>query len=58
MCQKLTQIEIPSSVEQIGSSCFGSCSKLEKIIIHKSKGSISGSPWGCPTGERAVEWKP
>ena len=26
------------------------------IIIHKQPESISGSPWGCVIGDKAVQW--
>lgn len=56
-CTSLTKIEIPSSVVSISSSCFANCgNNLSQIIVHKSAGSISGSPWGCIYGEKAVTW--
>lgn len=55
-CNKLTKIEIPSSVTEIGTGCFGNCTNLTEIIVHKKKGEISGSPWGCIYGERAIKW--
>ena len=56
LCTSLIEIEIPSSVETIGSNAFGNCSKLEAISINKEQGSISGSPWGVPKGDRAIIW--
>ena len=57
-CTKLTKIEIPSSVTEIGSSCFANCgNNLREIIIHKPKGTISGSPWGCMYGDKAITWQ-
>jgi len=56
-CISLTTIEIPSSVTKISNSCFNSCgNNLKQIVIHKPKGTISGSPWGCIYGDKAVEW--
>ena len=55
-CTNLTKIEIPSSVTTIGVDCFGNIPNLKEIIIHKPKGSISGSPWGSVYGERAIIW--
>lgn len=52
----LKTITIPESVTTIENNAFQGCSKLESIIINKSKDSISGSPWGCPIGARAVKW--
>lgn len=55
-CAQLKRIEIPSSVTTIGTGCFERCSSLESIEINKEKGSIEGSAWSCPMGERAVKW--
>lgn len=55
-CGNLTKIEIPSSVTEIGTGCFGNCTNLTEIIVHKKKGEISGAPWGCIYGERAIKW--
>ena len=52
----LKTITVPESVTTIENNAFQGCSKLESIIINKSKDSISGSPWGCPIGARAVKW--
>lgn len=55
-CTNLTEIEIPSSVETIGDDAFGSCSNLAEVRINKEQGSIIGSPWSVPKGERAIIW--
>ena len=55
-CTSLTEIQIPNSVETIGNVAFSQCSKLESIKIDKPSGSISGSPWSVPKGERAIIW--
>ena len=55
-CSNLTKIEIPSSVASINSGCFNYCQNLKEIIINKEKGTIQGSPWGNPFGDRAVFW--
>ena len=52
----ITEINIPNSVEVIKEDAFVSCEKLEKIMIDNKKGSISGSPWSVPKGERAINW--
>ena len=52
----ITEIEIPSSVETIGNGAFNKCGNLAEIRINKTRGSISGSPWGVPKGERAIIW--
>lgn len=57
-CTSLTRIEIPSNVSEIGERCFENCgNNLKQIIIHKPKGSISGSPWKCVYGEKAIIWQ-
>ena len=50
----LQKIEIPA----IGSNAFSRCNNLTEIIIHKGENDITGSPWGCPYGLRAVKWVP
>ncbi len=53
----LSKIEIPSTIQNIGAGAFNECNNLREIIIDKKEGSISGAPWGCPYGLRAVFWK-
>ena len=55
-CNGLEKIEIPSSVTSINTSCFSNSSNLKEIRVHKKKGSIIGSPWGCIYGDKAVIW--
>ena len=55
-CNGLIEIQIPNNVETIGTNAFDSCAKLEAINIDKEQGSISGSPWGVPKGDRAIIW--
>ena len=55
-CTSLTKIEIPHSVIKINSTCFANSSNISEIIINKEKGSITGSPWGIPKGERTIKW--
>ena len=55
-CDNLKKIEIPSTVTEIGSGAFERCTVLENIIINKAKGSIAGSPWTAPKGERVIKW--
>lgn len=57
-CTALTSIEIPASVTKIGRNCFNNTNNLKSIIIHNEKGVISGSPWGCRYGERAISYQP
>ncbi len=53
--QKLICFDNLSIIE--GNSVFYQCSKLREIIIDKKEGEISGAPWGCPYGLRAIFWK-
>ena len=52
----LCSIEIPNSTNTIAGNVFTNCAQLTSIKINKEKSGISGSPWSCPLGERAVEW--
>lgn len=52
----LCSIEIPNSTNTIAENAFTNCAQLTSIKINKEKSGISGSPWSCPLGERAVEW--
>ena len=52
----ITEIKIPNSVKTISGTAFAHCNKLTKIEIDNEKGTILGSPWGCPIGERAIIW--
>ena len=56
-CSGLKEIDIPTNVEKIGSSCFGDATNLEKIKINKPANSIEGSPWGAIRGTRIIEWQ-
>ena len=53
----IVSIDIPASVENIEVWTFQSCSKLEKIVVHKKKGSIPNAPWGATKGMKVIEWK-
>ena len=50
------KIEIQSKIKEISTNAFSYASNLSEIIIHKEAGSISGSPWGCTIGNKAVSW--
>ena len=52
----IKKIEIQSNIKEISIGAFNNASNLSEIIIHKSAGSISGSPWGCTIGNKAVSW--
>ena len=56
-CSSLTSIEIPSSVTSISTSCFNAATNLKEIRIHKKNdGTLTGSPWGCIYGDKAIIW--
>ena len=55
-CLYIEKIEIPNNVEIIGESAFSGCNNLAEIRIDKEEGSIAGSPWKVPKGDRAVIW--
>ena len=52
----MKKIEVQSKIKEINIKAFSSASNLSEIIIHKEAGSISGSPWGCSIGNKAVSW--
>ena len=49
--ENLIQVNIPSSVQEIGERAFMSCIELETITINKGEDSISGAPWGATNAE-------
>ncbi len=53
----LQKVTIQSNIENIATNAFSRCNSLKEIIIDKKEGEISGAPWGCPYGLRAVFWK-
>ena len=55
-CYYLNNVQIPRGVDTIGSNVFSACISLKSVKINRKKGSISGSPWGIPIGERAITW--
>ena len=55
-CIGLQKINIPSTVTSIGGNAFPRCNSLREINIDKAENEITGSPWGCPYGDRAVKW--
>ena len=44
----LKEVELPSTLTRLEGGAFAQCYALEKIIINKPEGSISGAPWGAP----------
>ena len=55
-CSSLEEIQIPNNVQNIGTIAFSQCKSLQSIKIDKEAGSIAGSPWGVPKGDRAIIW--
>ena len=55
-CHSLQTIEIPSSIKEINTGCFNNATNLREVIIHKQRDDISGSPWGCIYGDKAIIW--
>ena len=55
-CNSLTKIEIPSSIKEIHKNCFINVKNLKEIRIHKKREEITGAPWGCIYGDRAIIW--
>ena len=52
----INRIEIPSSIQKIGTTAFSGANCLKEVVIHKKKYSIDGSPWGNTYGDRAIIW--
>ena len=48
-------IILPNSIKSISSDAFFEAD-VKSLIIHKSKDSISGSPWGASGGNKIVTW--
>ena len=55
--ENLSRVEILSNIQSISGNAFSNCGSLREIIIDKKENEISGAPWGCPFGLRAVFWK-
>lgn len=63
-CSGLTSIRIPNSVNKINVYAFSGTDNLSEIIIDnyhftdssKKTPTISGEPWGCKYGARAITW--
>ena len=55
-CDLLTRIEVPSSITTLNAFSFDANNNLTEIIINKKEGSISGAPWGCKYGMKAIKW--
>ena len=51
------KITIQSQINQISTSAFASANNLSEVIIHKKNdGTLTGSPWGCVYGDKAIKW--
>ena len=51
------KITIESQISEISASAFSDANNLSEVIIHKKNdGTLTGSPWGCPYGDRAIKW--
>ena len=56
LCSGLTKIEIPNSIKEINNACFEGANNLKEIRIHKKRGEVTGDPWGCIYGDKAIIW--
>ena len=53
----INKITIKSQINQISTSAFKSANNLSEVIIHKKNdGTLTGSPWGCVYGDKAIKW--
>ena len=51
------KITIESQISEINKAAFAGANNLSEVIIHKKNdGTLTGSPWGCPYGDRAIKW--
>ena len=49
-------IILPNTIKSINSEAFTVMNDLTSLIIHKSKDSIPGAPWGAPGGIKIITW--
>ena len=53
----INKITIKSQINQISTSAFKGANNLSEVIIHKKNdGTLTGSPWGCVYGDKAIKW--
>lgn len=45
---------LPETIEQISENAFVYLKSMDKIVINKKKGDLSGSPWGHPAGDDGI----
>ena len=51
------KITIESQISEISASAFSDANNLSEVIIHKKNdGTLTGSPWGCIYGDKAIKW--
>ena len=53
-CSSITKVSIGSDITSIGNYAFSGCTALTRIEIAKPSNSISGKPWGAPSGTTVV----
>ena len=48
---------IQSKISEIASSALNTANNLTEVVIHKKNdGTLTGSPWGCVYGDKAIIW--
>ena len=48
---------IQSEINEIASSALNTANNLTEVVIHKKNdGTLTGSPWGCVYGDKAIIW--
>ena len=48
---------IQSKISEIASSALNTANNLTEAVIHKKNdGTLTGSPWGCVYGDKAIIW--
>ena len=48
---------IQSKISEIASSALNAANNLTEVVIHKKNdGTLTGSPWGCVYGDKAIIW--
>ena len=53
----VNKITIESQISEINTNAFKSANNLSEVIIHKKNdGTLTGSPWGCIYGDKAIKW--
>ena len=48
---------IQSKISEISTGAFAMANNLSEVVIHKKNdGTLTGSPWGCVYGDKAIIW--